>query len=320
MARIVLSIILSYVFITIMACPAHAHGTSPMKKKFPAVLVFGDSTVDTGNNNYIDTMLKADHPPYGVDYPAFEATGRFSDGRLMPDMLVSELGIKESLPPFLNPLLSDDEIKTGVNFASAGSGIDDLTTVATGVIPVSRQLSMFKNYITRLKSIISDQEANTTISNALILISAGTNDFIFNWYDIPSRRWQFHNISGYQDFLLQKLRNQLEQLYHLGGRKFIVPGLAPIGCIPFQITTKFKNPLQRVCIEEQNLDATIYNAKLKNLLPEIQSWLPGSRFVYAGVYDPVADMVNHPEKYDASFSESLYGLRRRAVNGLFLFC
>ncbi|XP_058111081.1 GDSL esterase/lipase At2g24560-like [Magnolia sinica] len=293
MTRIHLPILASCMCITIIAC--HGHDMSP--PKFPAVLIFGDSTVDTGNNNYIGTLFKADHPPYGVNYPNHEATGRFSDGRLVPDMLVSDLGIKESLPPFLNSLLSNDEIKTGVSFASAGSGMDDLTTVASGVIPVSRQPSMFKNYINRLKSIVGDQETNKTIGNALILISAGTNDFIFNWYDIPSRRLRFDSISGYQDFLQQRLRNLLMELYYLGGRKFIVTGLGPIGCIPLQITAKFKNPLQRECIEEQNLDATIYNAKLKNLLPKIQSLLPGSRFIYGGIYDPVVDMVNHPKNY-----------------------
>ncbi|XP_058111293.1 GDSL esterase/lipase At2g24560-like [Magnolia sinica] len=293
MARILFSILLSYVCITVVAC----HGLDTSPPKFPAVLIFGDSTVDTGNNNYIGTLFKANHSPYGVDYLDHVATGRFSDGRLVPDMLVSELGIKESLPPFLNRQLSDDEIKTGVSFASAGSGIDDLTTMASGVIPVSRQPLMFNNYKNRLKSIVGDEEANKTISNALILISAGTNDFIFNWYDIRSRRLQFHNITGYQDFLQQRLRNLLMKLYHLGGRKFIVAGLPPIGCLPFQITAKFKNPLQRACIEEQNSDATIYNAKLKNMLLEIQSSLSGSRFIYGGIYDLVIDMVNHPEKY-----------------------
>jgi len=39
---------------------------------FPAILVFGDSSVDTGNNNYytpITSLNRADHPPYGIDFP-----------------------------------------------------------------------------------------------------------------------------------------------------------------------------------------------------------------------------------------------------------
>jgi len=40
---------------------------------------------------------------------------------------VSYLGLKELLPPYLDPNLSDKEIVTGVSFASAGSGFDPLT-------------------------------------------------------------------------------------------------------------------------------------------------------------------------------------------------
>ncbi|KAJ6322535.1 hypothetical protein OIU77_012388 [Salix suchowensis] len=88
--------------------------------RFPAILVFGDSTVDSGNNNEIDTLFKANFRPYGIDYHGHTPTGRFSDGRLIPDFLASILKIKHSVPPFLKPNLSDHEIVTGVSFASSG--------------------------------------------------------------------------------------------------------------------------------------------------------------------------------------------------------
>ncbi|CAK9314600.1 unnamed protein product [Citrullus colocynthis] len=91
------------------------------------ILIFGDSTVDTGNNNFISTIFKAIYSPYGEDFPGHIATGRFSDGKFIPDMVVSKLGIKELVPPFLDPKLSDDDVKTGVSFAFAGTGYDDLT-------------------------------------------------------------------------------------------------------------------------------------------------------------------------------------------------
>ncbi|KAL3518003.1 hypothetical protein ACH5RR_020592 [Cinchona calisaya] len=89
--------------------------------KIPAILVFGDSAVDTGNNNYIPTIFKANFPPYGMNYPGHIATGRHSDGKLIPDLLVSMQGAKNAVPPFLQPNLSDDELRTGVCFASAGA-------------------------------------------------------------------------------------------------------------------------------------------------------------------------------------------------------
>lgn len=52
-----------------------------------AFFVFGDSLVDVGNNNYLATTARADAPPYGIDYPGRQATGRFSNGFNIPDLI-----------------------------------------------------------------------------------------------------------------------------------------------------------------------------------------------------------------------------------------
>jgi hypothetical protein len=77
----------------------------------------------------------------------------------------------------------------------------------------------------------------------------------------------------------------------------LIAGLVPIGCLPIQMTLKFQNPEDRKCIENQNLDAKIYNSKLVNLLPQIQAQLPESHIAYADVYGPLSDMINNPTKY-----------------------
>jgi len=41
---------------------------------------------------------------------------------------------------------------------------------------------MFKSYIARLKSIVGDKKAMKIINNALVVVSAGPNDFILNYY------------------------------------------------------------------------------------------------------------------------------------------
>ena len=176
---------------------------------FPAILIFGDSTVDTGNNNFIPTVSKGNYFPYGKDFPGYVATGRFSNGKLMPDMIASKLGIKELVPPFLDPKLSNDDMKTGVSFASAGTGFDNLTTAISKVIPMIKQVDFFKNYTQRLEGIVGMDESKRIIGSALVVISAGTNDLTFNFYDIPIRRLQY-NISGYQDFIQSKLQSLIE--------------------------------------------------------------------------------------------------------------
>lgn len=61
-----------------------ANGAKPR-----AFFVFGDSLVDSGNNNYLATTARADSPPYGIDYPTGRPTGRFSNGLNIPDLISS---------------------------------------------------------------------------------------------------------------------------------------------------------------------------------------------------------------------------------------
>ncbi|XP_023006809.1 GDSL esterase/lipase At2g30310-like [Cucurbita maxima] len=265
-------------------------------RSFPAILIFGDSTVDTGNNNFIPTIIKANYSPYGKDFPNHIATGRFSNGKLIPDMVASRLGIKELVPPFLDPKLSNDDVKTGVSFASAGSGFDDLTTMIYKVIPMMMQVDMFKNYIQRLTEIVGVDESKKIIGSALVILSAGTNDFTKNFYDLPVRKLQY-NISGYQDFIQDRLQSFIKEIYELGCRNIVVAGLPPIGCLPIQETISFQLPLTRICLEDQNSDSISYNQKLSKLLGNLPSQLHGSTILYADIYTPLIDMVNNPHKY-----------------------
>lgn len=52
-----------------------------------AFFVFGDSLVDSGNNDFLATTARADAPPYGIDFPTHRPTGRFSNGLNIPDII-----------------------------------------------------------------------------------------------------------------------------------------------------------------------------------------------------------------------------------------
>ncbi|XP_072996550.1 GDSL esterase/lipase At2g31550-like [Typha latifolia] len=265
--------------------------------KFSAIFYFGDSSLDTGNNGYIPTLAIAKHYPYGQDFPGNKATGRFSNGRLVPDFLSAELGLKQFSRPFMDPTLSDKDILTGANFASAGSGFDDATSAVTNTIPMSRQLKMFKLYLERLRKIAGEEEGARIVGNALIFISSGTNDFVVSFYDLPNRRGEF-NISEYQNFVLHKVHNAVKELYNLGARLFCVAGLPPIGCIPLQITvSRTHHLLDRACVAEQNSDSIVYNAELQKLLLKMQQSLSGSKFVYIDSYEFLMEILKHPTKY-----------------------
>jgi hypothetical protein len=57
------------------------------KQYVSAVVVFGDSTVDCGNNNYLATVVKSNFEPYGREFEAGAATGRFCDGKTAADFI-----------------------------------------------------------------------------------------------------------------------------------------------------------------------------------------------------------------------------------------
>ncbi|XVF05821.1 hypothetical protein REPUB_Repub05bG0206100 [Reevesia pubescens] len=255
-----LTLLLILVQIIISICNLTRAATLP---NYASILIFGDSTVDTGNNNLINTFFKANHLPYGQNFPAGIPTGRFSNGKLIPDFIASFLGIKQTVPPSLDPNLSDDDIRTGVSFASAASGYDDLITVTTSVIPLSKQLDQFKSYIANLSRIVSNTEAKNIIKKSFVFISAGTNDFGFNFYLLPDRIAQF-NVSCSQDFLQKALQNYVKEQYDQGSRTIVIAGLPPMGCLPLLITARLlKFPLDRRCLEDANADARSYNQKLE---------------------------------------------------------
>lgn len=95
--------------------------------KIPAIIVFGDSSVDSGNNNYIQTIARSDFMPYGRDFAGGRPTGRFSNGRITTDFISEAAGLKPTVPAYLDPAYNISDFAVGVSFASAGTGYDNAT-------------------------------------------------------------------------------------------------------------------------------------------------------------------------------------------------
>lgn len=59
------------------------------KNALAASFVFGDSLVDAGNNNYLQTLSRANSPPNGIDFKPSRGnpTGRFTNGRTIADIV-----------------------------------------------------------------------------------------------------------------------------------------------------------------------------------------------------------------------------------------
>nr|KAJ0223536.1 hypothetical protein LSAT_V11C200053890 [Lactuca sativa] len=64
-----------------------ARVTLPQNVVVPAVIAFGDSIVDQGANNNLNTLIKANFSPYGKDFVGGKPTGRFTNNRTPADMI-----------------------------------------------------------------------------------------------------------------------------------------------------------------------------------------------------------------------------------------
>ena len=112
------------------------------------MFVFGSSLVDNGNNNFLDTKAKADYLPYGIDFP-HGASGRFTNGKNVVDLLGEQLKLPSLIPRFMDPATKGSRIVEGVNHASGSAGILD----DTGSVAVSQNHSSF--YFLSLSSSLS---------------------------------------------------------------------------------------------------------------------------------------------------------------------
>ncbi|KAK6161786.1 hypothetical protein DH2020_005167 [Rehmannia glutinosa] len=244
----------------LLGCIARASINQPENTTIPAVIFFGDSLVDTGNNNYIDTTVKTNYPPYGKDFEGGKPTGRFSNGKVPPDLLVEELGIKPLLPAYLDPSLQDEDLLTGVNFASAAAGYDPLTSDNQSVFSLTDQLEMFKNYTTKLKKIAGDKRSSEILRGKF-------NCSVQLQYDVAS----------YTELLVSYASSFVQDLYRLGTRRIGVFGLPAIGCLPSQRT--LKGGLGRKCVDEYNRIAQSFNEKLSAELISLNKQSPEARLL-----------------------------------------
>ncbi|XP_042038269.1 GDSL esterase/lipase At5g45960-like [Salvia splendens] len=148
----------------------------PFNNTVSAVFVFGDSTVDVGNNNNLMTILKSDFRPYGIDLPNKKPTGRFSNGRLVTDFIAAYAGIKEFVPAYSDLQLSIEDLMTGVSFASGASGFDEKTPSSFGVITMKKQVENLREYTTKIAKKIGKKKTKTLIEKSVSIVSAGSND------------------------------------------------------------------------------------------------------------------------------------------------
>ncbi|KNA04913.1 hypothetical protein SOVF_195280 [Spinacia oleracea] len=260
----------------------------------PAVIVFGDSSVDTGNNNGIQTLLKSNFEPYGRDFDGGRPTGRFSNGRVPVDFFSEYFGLKKTVPAYLDPSFSMEDFVTGVNFASAGTGYDNTTSQVLNVIPLWKEVDYYKEYQVKLREFVGAEKANEIISKGVYLVSMGTNDFLENYYLLPTTR-ACYTIQEFEDKLIGIAKQFVEEIYSLGARKISLAGVPPMGCLPLERTINFMATLE--CNEDYNNVAREFNAKMHDLVKLLNKQLPGIHVVFSNPYNSLLQIIKRPSLF-----------------------
>ncbi|KAK6290182.1 hypothetical protein POUND7_001723, partial [Theobroma cacao] len=271
----------------------------------PAVIIFGDSVVDVGNNNNLNTLIKANFPPYGRDFVTHRPTGRFCNGKLATDFTAEYLGFTSYPPAYLSRDARGNDLLTGANFASAASGLYDRTANLYRAIPLTQQLNYYKEYQTKVVNTVGKAKANDIFAGAIHLLSAGSSDYIQNYYINPMLN-RVYTPDQFSDILIRSYSTFIQNLYGLGARRIGVTTLPPTGCLPAAITLFGGGSNQ--CVTRLNQDAVAFNKKLNNTSESLLDKMPGLKLVVFDIYQPLLDMVMKPA--DNGFFES-----RRACCG-----
>ncbi|XP_024011125.1 GDSL esterase/lipase EXL6 isoform X3 [Eutrema salsugineum] len=235
---------------------------------FSALFAFGDSVLDTGNNNLLLTLLKGNYWPYGWNFDFKIPTGRFGNGRVFTDIV-------------------------------GGSGIDDLTSRTLRVLSAGDQVKDFKDYLKKLKKVVKNKKKRKEIiSNAVFLISEGNNDL---GYFFAPAIVRLYSTDTYTSKMVGWTKVFLQDLYKLGARKFAVMGVMPVGCLPFH--RLMFSGVFAWCNFFVNSVVENFNTKLKKGLQsyDVEDCFKGAKFVYVDMYGTLMDLITNPKAY--GFSE-----------------
>ncbi|XP_058743778.1 GDSL esterase/lipase 5-like [Vicia villosa] len=292
------SSIFFHVFLIIaFASKAQTLGTKRdyRSKKFRALFIFGDSYLDAGNNNYINTTTydQANFLPYGETYFNFP-TGRFSDGRLISDFIAEYANIP-LVPPFLQP--GFNQYYNGVNFASGGAGALVETyqgSVWVFLIPLKTQARNFKKVATRLRHKLGTYDSKTLLSNGVYMFSIGSNDYLSPFLT-NSDVLKYHSHSEYVGMVVGNFTSTIKEIYKRGARKFAILNLPPLGCLPIARIIQSKGT--NSCLEELSSLASIHNQAIYAILLKLEMRLKGFKFSLYDLNFDVTQMINHPLKY-----------------------
>ncbi|CAN1230301.1 GDSL esterase/lipase At1g29670 [Linum grandiflorum] len=255
----------------------------------PGFFIFGDSLVDNGNNNRLQSLARADYMPYGIDFPG-GPTGRFCNGKTTVDVIAQQLGFN-FIPPYVTAsgraVLGGHEILQGVNYASGSAGILDHTGQHLGQnVPLSVQVRNHQSVFSRIANLKgnSNDSALEHLSTCVYYMQIGSNDYLNNYFqpDHYTTSKDF-SVEEYPSYLITGYEKQVRILYEYGARKFAVAGIGKLGCIPYTMNLFGTNGAK--CIDKVNAASQYFNKEAKRLVIKLNAEFKGdAKLIYINSY------------------------------------
>ncbi|KAL9286370.1 putative triacylglycerol lipase [Arabidopsis thaliana] len=257
----------------------------------PALFVFGDSSVDSGTNNFLGTLARADRLPYGRDFDTHQPTGRFCNGRIPVDYLGLPF-----VPSYLGQTGTVEDMFQGVNYASAGAGIILSSGSELGQrVSFAMQVEQFVDTFQQMILSIGEKASERLVSNSVFYISIGVNDYIHFYIRNISNVQNLYTPWNFNQFLASNMRQELKTLYNVKVRRMVVMGLPPIGCAPYYMW-KYRSQ-NGECAEEVNSMIMESNFVMRYTVDKLNRELPGASIIYCDVFQSAMDILRNHQHY-----------------------
>ncbi|WOH11661.1 hypothetical protein DCAR_0831151 [Daucus carota subsp. sativus] len=275
----------------------------------PALFVIGDSSVDSGTNNFLGTLARADRLPYGRDFDTHRPTGRFSNGRIPVDYLAMRLGLPY-VPTYLGQTGSVDDMVHGVNYASAGAGLIFTSGSELGQhISFTQQVQQVTDTFQQFTLNMGEVVAADLISKSLFYISIGTNDYIHYYLRNVSSVQSLYLPWKFNQFLVQTMKKEIENLYIANVRKVVVAGLAPIGCAPYYLW-QYRSRNGK-CVQMINDMITEFNFAVRYMVDGLNQKLQDADIIFCDIFEGSMDIIKNHDRFGFNVTtEACCGLGR----------
>lgn len=284
-------------------------------RAYSNIYVFGDSLSDTGNLFNLTSFAQESQALLGVDLPVIPPSppyfeGRFSNGPLWVEKLAEELdidltpatelsvvspGSEISSPvtlidgnPVVSPFFNGNTTNQSVNFAYAlaQTGANGSTEIGEFVPGMERQVEFFVT-----DHLQADKAAD---SEALYILWGGSNDYFSPNAD--------------PEETIDNIEAEIESLYDVGGRNFLVVNLPDLGIIPEANNPELPASPEVLTSElgeetspkaRASLTALVntHNSLLDSTVDRLEDTLTGANLTILDINSLFSEVIENPEEF-----------------------